>query len=245
MYAFGNETTIPGLHCAFPDETIAFLTALGFRLTYEMRRPYLYLAFAWHGVELHYAAAPKDLDVDAEDTGGCLVLVDEAAPYHEAFASAMRKAYGKVLVTGRPRMTRFRTGQSRFSLIDPSGNTFIFVERDEPEDLEYGGAAHLEGLERVLDNARILRDFKTDYAGAARVIDTGLRRHPDAPAVIRFRAFAMRAELAMFIEDADGARQALAELQTIELAPAERQALIEDLAREVDVVRWLEEKGRG
>jgi hypothetical protein len=55
----------------------------------------------------------------------------------------------------------------------------------------------------------------------------------------------MRAELAMFIEDADGARQALAELQTIELAPAERQALIEDLAREVDVVRWLEEKGRG
>jgi hypothetical protein len=43
----------------------------------------------------------------------------------------------------------------------PSGNSIIFIQRDEPTELEYGGSKQLQGLARVLDNVRILREFKT------------------------------------------------------------------------------------
>ncbi|MDW5328297.1 hypothetical protein [Plantactinospora sp. KLBMP9567] len=71
-------------------------------------------------------------------------------------------ALGKVLVKGLPRITRFRPGASRFTIVDPSGNSIVFIRRDEPQDLEYGGSKQLTGLAKVLDNARILREFKTD-----------------------------------------------------------------------------------
>ena len=54
----GPETTVPTLPCTLPDETAAFWAALGFRRTYDMRRPYLYLAFRWRGIEIHYGAPP-------------------------------------------------------------------------------------------------------------------------------------------------------------------------------------------
>lgn len=78
-------------------------------------------------------------------------------------------------------MTRYRAGASRFSVVDPSGNTIIFIRRDEPAELEYGGSKRLQGLARVLDNARILREFKTDDLAAFRALNSGLRRHGGQP----------------------------------------------------------------
>jgi len=45
-----NETTVPLLPCSDVSSTLEFLQALGFQVTYEMTRPYLYLAFRWRGV---------------------------------------------------------------------------------------------------------------------------------------------------------------------------------------------------
>ncbi|THV41850.1 hypothetical protein FAB82_09005 [Glycomyces buryatensis] len=129
-----NESTVPLLPCISVEETLHFYRALEFEVTYEQTRPYLYLAVEWSGFGLHFGKPPRGIDPDREDAGGCLIMVDAVAPYHAAFVRAMREAYGKILAKGRPRITRYRPGASRFTLVDPSGNSLIFIQRDEPAE---------------------------------------------------------------------------------------------------------------
>jgi hypothetical protein len=186
-------------------------------VTYNQIRPYLYLSFKRGDVELHFGKPPSTLDPSEERSGGCLVMTDDVARYHRAFTEALRARYGKVLSTGRPRITRFRTGQTRFTAVDPSGNNIIFISRDEPAELEYGGSKKLTGLAKVIDNARILREFKTDDVAAARALDVGLRRHrASAPVRDVARALVDRAELAVVLGDEARARELAAELHAIE-----------------------------
>ncbi|MCG5437731.1 glyoxalase [Micromonospora foliorum] len=218
-----NETAVPLLHCAAPEETLAFWRALGFEVAYEQLKPYVYLAFTWSGFQLHYGPAPKDLDPAKEQSGGCLVMVDAVATYHAVFTEAMRRSYGKVLVKGLPRITRYREGASRFSIVDPSGNNIVFIQRDEPKDLEYGGSKELEGLARVLDNARILREFKMDDRAAYRALDSGMRRRAeDAPVVEQAMALAGLIELATALDKDDRVPEWGARLQALPLTPKQR-----------------------
>ncbi|MFJ3876936.1 glyoxalase [Streptomyces sp. NPDC090077] len=218
-----NETTVPVLPCASVEETLAFYQALGFKATYRQTRPYVYLALEWSGFALHFATPPKNIDPTQEDVGGCLVIVDEVAPYHAEFTRAMRRAYGKVLAQGRPRITRFRPGASRFTLVDPSGNSVIFVQRDEPAEVEYGGSKDLTGLAKALDNARILTEFKNDDRTALRVLTTALRRHGDgAPPADLARTLATLIELATALEDTDGVDGWRRRLAALDLTAAER-----------------------
>ncbi|MDG4798182.1 glyoxalase [Micromonospora sp. WMMD1082] len=235
-----NETTVPLLHCVDVDQTIAFWTALGFAVTYEQRKPYVYLALRWSGFELHYGRAPRDLDPAAENTGGCLVMVDAVAPYHAAFTTAMRQAYGKVLARGLPRITRYRPGASRFSVVDPSGNTIIFIARDEPEELEYGGSPQLSGLARVLDNARILREFKSDDKAAFRALNSGLRRHGEtASPVEQALALAGLIELSIALQEPERVPDWGARLQALTLTSAERDQVRQAVADPDILDPWL------
>ncbi|MDG4810574.1 glyoxalase [Micromonospora sp. WMMD1120] len=235
-----NETTVPLLPCPAPEETLAFWRALGFEVTYQQLKPYVYLAFAWSGFQLHYGPAPKDLDPAKEFSGACLVMVDAVAPYHAAFAEAMRRAYGKVLIKGLPRMTRYRAGASRFSVVDPSGNTITFIRRDEPEEVEYGGSKKLEGLARVLDNARILREFKTDDRAAYRALDSGMRRRAeDAPVVEQAMALAGLIELAIALEKAEQISEWGARLRALTLTAAEREQAQAYVADPSVLAPWL------
>lgn len=235
-----SATTIPLMPCVAPDATRDFFTALGFDVTYDQTHPYLYLAFRRDDVELHFGAAPSALDPAEERSGGCVVITDDVADYHRAFTDALRACYGKVLATGRPRITRFRPGQSRFTAVDPSGNSIIFVNRDEPTELEYGGSKRLTGLAKVLDNARILRDFKTDHEAAARVLDTGLRKYrATAPVLDVARALAGRAELAIALGDRPRANAIATELRALALTDADRIALAEELRAADELERWL------
>ncbi|WP_018657357.1 hypothetical protein [Actinomadura flavalba] len=238
MVVRANETTVPLMACASVEEMVGFYTALGFEVTYEQRRPYTYLALRWSGFDLHFGPAPKDLDPAREESGGCLVMVDEVAAYHEAFVGAMRREYGKVLRSGVPRITRYRPGASRFTLVDPSGNSIIFIQRDEPTELEYGGSAELVGLARVLDNARILREFKNDDRQACRALKSGLRRHgAEAPVVERALALCHLLDLAAILgEPAD---PWLTELRALELAPGDRRRVETELAHFADLQEWL------
>ncbi|WP_239090409.1 glyoxalase [Asanoa iriomotensis] len=142
------------------------------------------------------------VDPAEETTGGCLVMVDQVAPYHAAFTAAMRQAHGKVLSKGLPRITRYRAGASRFTVMDPSGNSIVFIQRDEPAELEYGGSKELSGLAKVLDNARILREFKEDDRAAYRSLNSGLRRHgAGATAVEQAVALAVLIELSTALDE--------------------------------------------
>ncbi|MFE2876105.1 glyoxalase [Streptomyces roseus] len=232
-----NETTVPVLPCVSVEDTLEFYEALGFENTYRQTRPYVYLALRLSGFELHFGKAPEGLDPAREDGGACLVMVDSVAPYHAAFVRAMRRRYGKVLATGRPRITRYRPGASRFSLVDPSGNSIVFVRRDEPMELDYGGSKQLAGLARVLDNARILREFKDDDRAAFRAVKSGLRRFgEDAPAADRARALAVLISTSAALgEHADDVPAWTAELAGIALTEAERERVEAELHNTSDL----------
>ncbi|WBB68458.1 glyoxalase [Micromonospora sp. WMMD812] len=237
-----NETTVPLLHCVSAEETLAFWRSLGFTVTYEQTRPYVYLAVEWSGFALHYGGAPAGLDPAAENTGGCLVMVDAVAPYHAAFTEAMRRNHGKVLAKGRPRITRYRPGASRFSIVDPSGNTIIFIQRDEPEELDYGGSKRLEGLSRVLDNARILREFKTDDRAAFRALNSGLRRHGDtATPLEQAHALAGLIELSGALAEPERIPDWGARLQQLRLTAQEREQVRSAVADPTALEPWLPE----
>lgn len=233
-----NETTVPLMPCASVEETLAFYEVLGFRATYKQSKPYVYLALEWGGIHLHFVAAPKELEPAREESGGCLVMVDAVAPYHTAFVAAMRRVHGKVLSSGLPRITRYRPGASRFTLMDPSGNSIIFIQRDEPVELEYGGSKKLTGLAKVLDNARILREFKNDDLQAFRALKSGMRRHgADAPMAERGLALCHLIDLATILgEPAD---PWAAELRGLELTPADRQRIEAELGHVSGLQEWL------
>lgn len=234
-----NETAVPMLLCVAPEETLTFWRALGFAVTYEQTKPYLYLAFRWRGFDLHYGRASSNVDPSLENTGGCLVMVDTVAPYHEAFTAAMRQTYGKVLAKGLPRITRYRPGASRFTVMDPSGNSIIFIQRDEPTDLEYGGSKQLQGLARVVDNVRILREFKNDDRAAFRALNSGLRRHGDSPAVEQGVALAMLIELSTALEEPERVPEWGTRLGQLSLTMEERRQVESAVADPTLLERWM------
>ncbi|MEV7289887.1 hypothetical protein AB0O01_35960 [Streptomyces sp. NPDC093252] len=142
----------------------------------------------------------------------------------------LRAAYGKVLAKGRPRITRYRPGASRFTVVDPSGNSIIFIQRDEPAELEYGGSRSLTGLARAWDNARIFSEFKNDDRIALRVLTTALRRHGDtAPPLDVARALATLIELATALEDTGDIEDWRHRLNALTLTDTERHRVTEGL----------------
>ncbi|GAB7037260.1 MULTISPECIES: VOC family protein [Catenuloplanes] len=231
-----NETVVPLLACTDIDATLEFWPAMGFTVTYRQTKPYLYLAFEWSGFALHYGRAAAG----TEAGGGCLVMVDTVAAYHAAFTAAMRDRYGKVLAAGQPRISRFRPGASRFTITDPSGNSIVFIQRDEPVSVEYGGATHLTGLARVLDNARILRDFKNDDLAAFRALNSGLRRHGDSATTLeRATALAALVELSTALGEPGKAGEWGERLAGITLTGDERRQVRDTVADPALLDPWL------
>ncbi|NUP29874.1 MAG: glyoxalase [Nocardia sp.] len=233
-----GDTAVPVLPTHDLARTLDFYRALGYTVTYEQARPYIYGAISAHDCELHFADPPAG-SPPREQTG-CLVMVADAAQRHRAFSAALRERFGRIPARGLGRITRFRPGQTRFSVIDPDGNWVTYIQRNEPEGLEYGGSATLSGLAQVLDNARILRDFKSDDKAAERAIEAGLHRHgAEAGRTDRARAFAALAELAIALGKPDRAAERRADLAALGLTEAERAELAAELGAADDLEQWL------
>ncbi|WP_280236990.1 VOC family protein [Nocardia cyriacigeorgica] len=234
-----GDIAVPVLPTVDLPRTLEFYRALGYEVVYEQTRPYVYGAIEAHGCGLHFAAPPNK-ETGLEGWTGCLVMVDDIAERHREFSAALRAHYGKVPAKGEPRITRFRPGQSRFSVIDPDGNWVTFIQNDEPMELEYGGSKSLTGLARVLDNARILRDFKNDDATATRVLDVGLRRYAaTAPATEVARAWAALTEIAVAMGDTERAAAHREALRAVELTEEERAALATETNASATLTEWL------
>ncbi|KAA0113731.1 glyoxalase [Mycolicibacterium sp. P9-22] len=227
------------LPCTAPQSTVEFYETLGFDISDQQTKPYLYLAFRFDGVELHFKEAAPSLDISHELTGGCLFFVDAVAEYHDAFSDRLRRRHGRIPTKGLPRIERLRPGQTRFQILDPSGNCIVFINRAEA-DIEYGGSAALSGLAKAHDNVRIFRDFKNDDELAARALDTALRRYCDtASRVDLARALADRVELAIALEDTETEATAAAALEEMALTGAEREAIATELAAIARLRQWL------
>ncbi|WP_433192126.1 glyoxalase [Nocardia sp. CA-107356] len=236
-----GDTAVPVLWSGGLKDTLDFYRTLGYTVTHEQARPYAYGAVETNGCAVHFATAPAGIELPAEQVG-CLIMLDDVAERHRAFSAALRKRYGKIPAKGCPRITRFRPGQSRFSVIDPVGNTIIYIQRDEPAELDYGGSRELDGLARAIDNARILRDFKNDDAAAIRMLEVGLGRFgAQASTVDKARALAALAELGIATDDSERAAELRAELRTMPLSEAERAAVAAELRAATDLADWLAE----
>ena len=173
---------IPMLPCADIDEIAEFLTALGFTVTYKQTRPNPFVALEGHGFPIQYYGLDGHLAEQSHST--CGVLVADTGAMFETFAAGLRARYGKLPVSGYPRITRPRPrknagGVSGFSLIDPAGNWIRFF-RDGPPDPIGESSPLREGLL----NAIVLADSKGDPVQAAKILRGAMRRaDPSDPAV--------------------------------------------------------------
>ncbi|MFF3065020.1 hypothetical protein ACFVQ3_10710 [Oerskovia sp. NPDC057915] len=139
-----NETMVPLLPCASIDEIHDFAVALGFEVTHRQTRPNPYLALRRDGIDLHYFGMDGFRPEDSYSS--CLVVVDDTEPLYEAWAAGLRAVYGKLPLSGFPRITRPRRranagGLSGFSLVDPAGNWLRVVRRPEQAGTGTGGTA--------------------------------------------------------------------------------------------------------
>ncbi|MGC2942523.1 hypothetical protein [Brevibacterium sp. FAM 24638] len=168
-----------------------------------------------------------------------MIAVDDVTDYHGHFAAQLRHLLGRVPSSGRPRLTRLRPGASRFTLVDPDGNNLIFVRRDEPNSLEYGGSSRLTGLAKSIDNARILRDYRVDPRAAFRSLDSALRR-PKANDQCEDRATALAWMIELASDAGAGARLPglVEELQKMQLSGTELDSALAGLTDQ-NVVRRL------
>lgn len=254
---------VPALPCRDIDELRDFWTALGFDVTYRQLRPNPYLAVRRGGVDLHYFGLDGLAPQDSYST--CIVVVDDTAPVFEAFAAGLRARYGRLPLTGFPRITRPRRranagGTTGFSLVDPAGNWVRVVRRspaadastdtsaDNATDTSPGAAgdssagayaARSEGrLARALDDAVVQADSHDDPAQARKILAGALRRAgEDVGAADRVRALAYLAELAARTDDAAAARTYLDDLDALAgtLDPEVRDAVGPALAEAADV----------
>ncbi|MFD3596001.1 VOC family protein [Nocardia sp. NPDC058640] len=221
-----TDFAVPILWAGDLTSTLDFYRALGFTVTWEQSRPYVYGSIEKDSCALHFVAAPPGIDLPAEHAAA-LLLVDDVAARHAEYTAALRAHFGKIPIKGCPRITRFRPGQTRFTLVDPVGNWITVIQHGEP-DFDYGGSHELEGLAKVLDNARILRDFKTDDRAATRALETGLRRFTTtATPLDRARAYTALIELTTLAGDSDKQAHWKSELAALDLTPEERTTLAE------------------
>jgi hypothetical protein len=172
--------TIPLLPCADIDQIDGFFSVLGFRVTYRQLRPYACLALAGHGFDLQYYGL--DGHTPESSHSSCLVIVDDTEPIWELFAADLRRHYGRLPISGFPRITRPRArknadGRSGFSLVDPAGNWIRFFRGDEPESPSTETpSTETSRLGAAFQNAVVLADSKGDDAQAAKILRGALTR---------------------------------------------------------------------
>ncbi|RRS01491.1 VOC family protein [Glycomyces terrestris] len=235
-----GEKTIPLLPCRSIDETAEFYRALGFQETLHQTRPNPYTVVEKDDIQLHFFGVD---DLDPETTyGTCVVIVPDTGALFETFAAGMRAAYGKLLVSGIPRMTRPRkranTGnRAGFSVVDPGGNTIRFFPADEDTEEP---PAPTSRLGRTLARAIVLGDAKGDTAQAAKILDATLAKTPDdTPPRELAEALAYRAELAARQNDPARARDLLDRLARVPLTDDDRTSLATTLTAAADLSAQL------
>jgi hypothetical protein len=235
-----GESTIPILPCRHLDDIVPFYSALGFALTYRQARPNPYAALRRGGLELHFFGL-EEFDPE-QSMGSAILLVPDTGALYDAFATGLRAAYGRLPVSGIPRITRPRRKQGGFggfTVVDPGGN-WLRVNSAVEDATEPPSRGMFE---RALQNAARQADSHGDEQAAIKVLEAGLLRHADAPAPDRIPVLVYLAELAIRTEDFARASAALADLEALSLTDAERTAATAELATAAELRAMLSATG--
>ena len=189
----------PILTCPDLDEAITLYEALSFRRTLRQVRPYAYAVVQREDMAVHLSAV--DGFDPATSVGSVIVVVPDVEALHRSFAAGLRERYGRLPTSGAPRLLRPRRKQGTatgFSVVDTGGNwlrVYALGSTDEADGDAPDGGGRTTGLARVLEVAARQGDARGDEAQALAVLEAGLARHPDAPAVDVVRVLAYRVEL--------------------------------------------------
>lgn len=238
--ASANAVMVPLLPCGDVDAMAEFWHVLGLSTTYRQLRPNPYVSLALGGINLHYYGMP-DWEPELSHST-CVIVVPDTQPVHAAFSAGLRQLFGRVPVTGFPRMTRPRPranngGLSGFSLIDPAGN-WVRVSRapDATTDLTPTENASttwtttaVAPLGKAMENAVVIADSHGDAAQGRKVLAGALRRQQQAPVPERARALAYLVELNLRCDDPDAALEALQDIGALpldDLDDGERAAVV-------------------
>lgn len=233
-----EEFTIPILPCRLLDDVLPFYEAIGFEVTYLQSRPYAYAVVRREGIRLHFCQ-PDGFDPE-QSYASVIIVVPDADALYRSFADGLRATYGKLPVSGIPRLLRPRKKRGTvggFSVVDPGGNWLRVYRAGETE--EGGGDEALKGLALVVRSAARQGDSRGEHAVAAKMLDTGLRRHRDAPAVERLPALLYRAELAVRMGDNQRAIAMLAEVRALDLDADDQLTLAAELTTAAEIERDL------
>jgi catechol 2,3-dioxygenase-like lactoylglutathione lyase family enzyme len=204
-----EERTYPCLPCRTLDDSIAFYESLGFRRTYRQIRPNPYAVVAREDLQIHLFGM-EDFD-PATSYGTVIVVVRDPDRLYEAFAAGLRRRYGKLPVTGIPRIGRpkKRYGTVRgFSVVDPGGNWLRISKLGDVED--DSSAPKPRSLDQVVEAAARLGDSHDDEPRALATLTSGLARCTTATPLQKTRAYLYRAELEVRLGKHEDARTSLA-----------------------------------
>jgi catechol 2,3-dioxygenase-like lactoylglutathione lyase family enzyme len=229
-----KELMYPILPCRDIDEAIAFYEALGFRRTYRQVRPNPYAVVARGDLQVHLGGIPG-FDPAQSYASVIVVVPDPDALYH-AFADGLRRAYGRLPVSGIPRITRPRKRYGTvdgFTVVDVGGNWLRVSRAGDTEE----SAEHADGgLPGVIEVSARLADAHGDVALALRTLESGLRRHSGASRQDRARALLYRAELAVRLGDVARARSSLDDADALGLTMDELALIEADRAHVSELV---------
>jgi catechol 2,3-dioxygenase-like lactoylglutathione lyase family enzyme len=238
-----NERTYPALPCRDVDESIAFYESIGFKRTFRQVRPNPYGVVAREDLHIHLFGI--DGFDPADSYGTAIVVVPDPDALYRDFAAGLRKARGKLPVTGIPRITRPRKkyGTVRgFSVVDPGGNWLRISKLGESEETD--SAEMATGLAQSFHVATRLGDAHGDEALALKTLESGLNRFgPSAGPADLARAYLYRAELAVRTNNLTLARSSLDAAEAVGLSPDDRTALADEFAGAAEVVRSAEGEG--
>ena len=232
-----NERTYPCLPCGDIDESIAFYESIGFKKTYRQVRPNPYAVVALEEIHIHLFG--MDGFKPEDSYGTVIIAVPDPDSLYQAFAAGLRKAHGKLLVSGIPRMTRPRKkfGTVRgFSVVDPGGNWLRIYKLGESE--EEDSAEKTEGLAQIFYVATRLGDAHGDEVLALKTLENGLTRFADtAGAMDLAKAYLYRAELAVRTDNHELAKSSLTKAQSLELTEEEKAGLTDEFAHVIELLQ--------
>lgn len=228
-----KAVTIPLLPCADIGEAVSFYEALGFRRTYGQVKPNPYAVVELGEIGIHLFGI--DGFDPAESYGSTVILVDDPDTLYADFAAGFKARFGKLVVTGIPRILRPRKRQGTvrgFTVVDPGGNWLRIAKLGSSEE---GEAEQSTGLPRVVLNAARLADAHGDDASALRLLQNGLVRFPEAEALERVRALLYLSELLIRTGHREDAENALAQVLETDLSADD----LRSVSAELDHIREL------
>lgn len=237
-----DEQVFPCLPCNSINDIVTFYKALGFEVIYLLERPRNYAVVQRGNITLHFFTMKGFKPADSYGT--CYIAVSDVEALYRDFAAGLRKQYGKLPVTGIPRLLPIRNrveGERRFNVIDPGGNWIRIGQQVEKSELDGDDDLKASKLSRALKGAIFTDESKGDTPLAAQMLDEALAKHPDAPAAHRFQALVVRVGLAIALNDFDGAHRHLDDLRAISLTNAERASLTDDIERADSLAETLTE----